>query len=57
MKNKNLKRIETSILPKMNHDEILEHKRERNRRKRYNQGRIDLYTLTGKKRKNEQNLV
>jgi hypothetical protein len=32
-------------------DDIAEHKRERNRNKRYRQGRMNLYTLLGKKKR------
>jgi hypothetical protein len=49
MKNKDLKKL---IL--MSDDDKKEHKNTRNRRKRYHQGRIDVYTYLGKKRKNEQ---
>ncbi len=47
MKNKDLKRT------KLTDSDKLDHKRERNRLKRYKQGRIDLYTLTDKKKKDE----
>jgi len=48
MKNKDLKKL---IL--MSEDAKKEHKNIRNRRKRFNQGRIDIYTYLGKKRKDE----
>jgi hypothetical protein len=46
MKNNQLKKL---IF--MKEEDKLEHKCQRNRRKRYNQGRIDVYTFLGKKRK------
>lgn len=46
MKNKDLKKLTL-----MSEEEKKEHKNVRNRRKRYNQGQIDIYTFLGKTRK------